>query len=604
MDQPFGGRDGIGVTGQVDVVPNGDAEATFFTKSSFAAADQAQLCYAKCAYGCTGSECHCDGFDPAVDVDVGVGPGLTTGALCLDAEGLRQACNRATAAGQACHGFVKDKHRNRGFLFAHTPIADGTSNAWVEVMYEHDSYDTYVVRKYRTTCNQFDKFLRDDRDFIAATPGQEGQINVGSLYVTQRADVGVDYVLEPNVASSVEVTGQTLDFSKDRIMVVDCSSTCGTSQATAYATVADDQAWSSLWALNFFVDRPSLTGVDDVEPATDPASPAAGTYREFPSQYCPGNNIDLGAPPAGASGSAQLLMQNHQCFKKCFTEAPCLDSATGGNCFCDGFLQGYDDAESDALCLDRSQCEDLCTLLGEECDGIDLHATLNRCFLNKGCKDFVEAATEVFRCPLLTTQEACEADPACTFDTTCQGKPTLQPDSAYHFLYASSDENSRRLSNNTVSALGRRMTAAGVRQLLAAADPGRSWEAILRYSGITFTSGGTFKLCFCDSAILEHGLVCQSDSDFTIEVGTIHASGLHCLLGDRRFTRGICETQMHGGLRCYQDGKAPVVNVPAAFLGVPELQVEAQPPTQVLSSFCLFGPEEEVASLEFCQGMA
>ena len=43
--------------------------------------------------------------------------------------------------------------------------------------------------------------------------------------------------------------------------------------------------------------------------------------------------------------------------------------------------RGYDQADSDALCLPRLHCAELCDSLGERCAGFDAHETKNRCFL-------------------------------------------------------------------------------------------------------------------------------------------------------------------------------------------------------------------------------
>ena len=42
---------------------------------------------------------------------------------------------------------------------------------------------------------------------------------------------------------------------------------------------------------------------------------------------------------------------------------------------------------------------------------------------------------------------------------------------------------------------------------------------MLRFKPIQFKSGGTFKLCFCDSTILGSGSVCSTERDYKIEVG-------------------------------------------------------------------------------------
>ena len=56
------------------------------------------------------------------------------------------------------------------------------------------------------------------------------------------------------------------------------------------------------------------------------------------------------------------------------------------------------------------------------------------------------------------------------------------------------------------------------RKLRAAVDPGISWPGILRFSDISFSEGGEFKLCFCDSSLLGENEICDDPEDFTIEV--------------------------------------------------------------------------------------
>merc|ERR1712080_347865 len=81
---------------------------------------------------------------------------------------------------------------------------------------------------------------------------------------------------------------------------------------------------------------------------------------------------------------------------------------------------------------------------------------------------------------------------------------------------------------------------------------------ILRFRDATFTSGGKFKLCFCDSSLLGANEICDSPEDFSIEVGTVHSTGLQCLLSNDKMTKGVCKPQQHGGLRCYADAASVV----------------------------------------------
>ena len=123
------------------------------------------------------------------------------------------------------------------------------------------------------------------------------------------------------------------------------------------------------------------------------------------------------------------------------------------------------------------------------------------------------------------------------------------------------DVNTRR-----TMARGRSLSAAQVRELIAGEDPGISWDKLLRFDQVQFTAGGEFKLCFCDPSLLAHG-ICSQPSDYKIEVGKVHATGLECLLTNPKMQRGTCLPQMYGGLRCY-DGPAPIVEIPDGYVAI------------------------------------
>jgi len=81
---------------------------------------------------------------------------------------------------------------------------------------------------------------------------------------------------------------------------------------------------------------------------------------------------------------------------------------------------------------------------------------------------------------------------------------------------------------------------------------------LLRYENVTFTQSGRFKLCYCDEELLTTLAsgspaysVCNSDSDFKIEVGEIHVSGISCLL-EQGYRNRVCEeiAGANGGLMC------------------------------------------------------
>merc|ERR1711861_103026 len=133
---------------------------------------------------------------------------------------------------------------------------------------------------------------------------------------------------------------------------------------------------------------------------------------------------------------------------------------------------------------------------------------------------------------------------------------------------------------------GRSLSAAQVRELIAGEDPGISWDKLLRFDGVQFTAGGEFKLCFCDPTLLAAG-ICSRSSDYKIEVGKVHATGLECLLTNPKMQRGTCVPQMYGGLRCYDE------EVPDADRS--ELSQKAK----LLLGFCQFAPEEEAMQYPF-----
>lgn len=235
----------------------------------------------------------------------------------------------------------------------------------------------------------------------------------------------------------------------------------------------------------------------------------------------------------------------HQCYTKCSLNAPC----EGPDCHCDGHYPGYDGATSNALCADRDLCEYICSQL-EGCNSIDMHANNNRCFLN----DHGECGASLDFSSLLE-------------------------DPNYSLLVKVTDPNQ-----------GQRRLAE--RRLLPAYDFGFSWDSMLRFKPVKFKSGGTFKLCFCDSTILPQGETCSTERDYKIEVGTIHASGVSCLIAEPKLQRVSC-TQQYGdsGLRCYRHMEAPAPEPPLIASGYGS-RPGATTADLELETRCMYQPEE------------
>jgi len=79
---------------------------------------------------------------------------------------------------------------------------------------------------------------------------------------------------------------------------------------------------------------------------------------------------------------------------------------------------------------------------------------------------------------------------------------------------------------------------------------GRSDKNVLRFAPMTFSSAGTFKVCFCDVALSGK---CESEKDYTVEVGKLHVSGISCLLDIPKLRRTRCYEQYFGGFSCKEE---------------------------------------------------
>jgi len=362
-----------------------------------------------------------------------------------------------------------------------------------------------------------------------------------------------------------KIFGFTADklLSKDRITIIDCKGTCGVSSPTAAVTVPSAgnkiETWNNLSPFSWFVDLPAIDEQNPQDPEAEmrfhPAK-EANTYNPRSGFYCPHSNIDLDMH-VFPSGGVRRPLKDHQCYTKCSLNAPCTDD----DCFCGGHYSGYDSDTSNAICADVKLCQYLCDNV-EGCVSIDMHRERDRCFLNYA--------------------SACDTH-----------EDNLMPDEHYTLLIRQSDFNDEQ------AGARRTQTAQQARRLLPAADLGFSWDKMLRFKPIQFKSGGTFKLCFCDSEILGSGSVCSTERDYKIEVGTIHASGVSCLIANPKLQRVSCTGQRHGGLRCYEHMEAPKPEPP--MLGVTILPPDEIVTPLSLSAKCLYMPEEEAAADPECQ---
>jgi hypothetical protein len=394
------------------------------------------------------------------------------------------------------------------------------------------------------SCGAGSAGFKEGRELWTKTEGEAcGELGdfsttVGEVSITARADVDGFWVLTPGEVASIEVLGANLDWKTDRIMLIDCTGVCGVSGPTEASTgVARTLRQSNHWlAEHVFNDAPGMP-VSSEESGEE--EEVAIVWEKKEGQYCPGNNMDMSA-------------HKDRCYSKCVANSPCV----GVDCHCSGLLHGYDGADSNALCLPEAECRAVCEDL-EDCYGIDMANDAPRCFLNGVTKGTLD-------------------DGSCEEYIVDQRLNVL---TTYSFSYKQRIPEGRRLE--------------GV-------DPeSTSWDEILRFKGAAFSTGGQFKACFCDRDTLEDGAFCTTKEDYKVEIGSIHVSGVACLIGDTRFQRGTCVEQYHGGLRCYT-GAAPILTTPELPTASGAAGAGGAASVSSLSSYCLYGPEEETRDSPLC----
>lgn len=480
----------------------------------------AHICSTKCAAGCVGDDCFCSGYEE--------GEGDLTNVYCISPSLCRSVCDEL---GPACAGFGT-KGEDSCVLYQ-SGFTLAPAGAW-----------TSYTKETGTAC----------------TDPYEFSTLVGKVTVTARADVYVEYVVEPNVVTTLEVAGTNMmsmrggvPLALDRIMVVDCDGMCGYSAASTSVTI-EASGWNDLEPLQWGIDKPHEDAQNTVSSTWSPKSWAAhdgamGEYTTVRNQFCE-ENLQISSladiPMEGFDRSPTI----HLCYNKCI-----LQDCVGDDCFCGGAYTGYDTESSNALCADEALCKHLCDSY-ESCKSIDMAKDKTRCFLNSDTCDASDSEDPV-------------------------------PDMNYDLLIKVIDQNgNRRLESE------KPVEAVKERSLLPAMDSGYSHTKLLIFPNVKFTSGGTFKVCFCDSTLRgEAG--CLLPEHYGVEVGEVQASGISCLLTNSLFNRKTCVPMgSAGGLRCYS-GTPPDTEPPL----YPDVQPDepvpgaSGPGEPVASTYCRLHPE-------------
>merc|ERR1719253_318600 len=160
-----------------------------------AAQNSPDQCARKCGQGCLGPTCYCDDyFDAKRAASAGAQEESFADVLCLPHRECRDLCE---FMGAECAAYSVDR--------------TGLNLCWISGSAETRDQQRGVQTD--TWTKQIGEACTSVSDFF---PGSR----VGTLAVTERVDLQVDYVVEPDSLVSLEVTGSDLSEFTDRIMVV------------------------------------------------------------------------------------------------------------------------------------------------------------------------------------------------------------------------------------------------------------------------------------------------------------------------------------------------------------------------------------------------
>jgi len=418
-----------------------------------------------------------------------------TGTFTLSLEGYKLGDAQLTSLGIYAPGTDCNTRTNGGW----SPIVDGTRGT-----VEDDSTD-FTFALGGTGVNGFGGYSYQ----VCLRTGAHNPVAVGRLHVTGRPHVDRTFVLDTEVDQSIEITGENLDWRRDRIMVVDCQASCGASGPAAAVQVPRSpdgdhpvDVWSRL--------APVLQGTGDPWAVTEDKPAVMEQFTTIDRRFCVGNNIAI-SPLDPNFGFA--------CSGRC---------AAGTVEGCSGYMPAYDDDNlGRALCIPRAQCEAACAST-EGCYGIDMHRVVDRCYLNmRHCQHQVETGI-------------LGIDPSYDFlvrKDAGEAHVTLEPT-------ATTTVDASSTTTKVLWSDGRRLHGTEGMEV--------STTTVLRFAPVRLASLGTYKVCFCDyqSFAATGQTACESEADYALEIGTIHVSGVSCLLTQANLRKQTCRTMAYGGLQC------------------------------------------------------
>lgn len=201
---------------QDDTLDTGDPAAVTWrvdlhsTSDAVLAVDHPDRCDAKCLRGCVGPECHCAAFlsRHALGEELGA-------VLCVE----QAACRSLCAATEDCAAYTMDVDAPLCWFGATTASSlSGDRNVWYPEPGE--------------ACATASDFF----------PGT----NIGTLAVTDRVDIGADYVVTPGQPAILEVTGRSFyGASWDSALLIPGYGVCGQPEPSEWSSGVLLPSWAS-----------------------------------------------------------------------------------------------------------------------------------------------------------------------------------------------------------------------------------------------------------------------------------------------------------------------------------------------------------------------
>jgi len=624
-------------------------------------------CNVKCQAGCDGDSCQCDHYrydhaDAAYQM-CGTLQMMKDAVATINQEAISSVVgfdyNAATSI-----GYLAVAKTSAGDVEC-ANLLDSASGVHQSELVE-DEFSTHYDVQFGKHCTGWSDFSEavgtvtvTNRAYVGVdvvmTPDATLEASIEVYQPSTVSDVTGNNIGDIGETSYIGLTEDAAGNSADRVMVIDCGGTCGRTDPSAHVTIGGTSFvsdWIDQHPVHWFEDATAASAASATGPLKlNPASIVSYPYEEHTGQFCDSNmDADISIPIAGVSTN---ILAEFGCWNTCHGEC----NRIHGPCDCSGWL-GSEDQDSTALCMSKDDAQMVCDAIGSSCTGFKIMATLDRVYLNDADTDsctwetnaaynsFVKDPTHEslaennVGCPLTQyvghidrVEIAAGADFAAVDHLVTFHNCNTQVTDFTHNNGVYTFGDSYRITTITIPAMSadtditatvsgpsqseltttKAAHAAGGAAVLQPRhtnnilrhpfDIGASWEETLRFRGLTFGQGGTFKLCFCDSERLSDG-ICGHKSDFVVDLGKVHVSGVSCLLGESRFQRSNCRSHFWGqGLTCTDATVS--LNIPTINDEILEsTSTYTAEVTNTLSTFCLYGPEEDTYGFNWCQIVA